>query len=887
MTDFTSKEVDDILNSDEEELVMEGDYDAQLESILEDGGDDLPHNDPLQGLPASSQPAHNTLFTADSDIPLRDNSQLETLMKDKKPRREAKAETVDPLDLLDRQERENLKKTDKPIIQQLNIKRNESRKLPIINLDDIKPISLKVTSNLYGMPTSLAVSTSFILIGTTQGILTQYEMDGIEIRCMKRGSEFGAVTALDISQDEQLAIAGYHNGQVGLWDLKSGSSLRASNAIHSTAVLAVRFWRAPNNRICVVTSDARGMISLVEYSKSLFSVNIQHRVLISGELRICPAIEPLFASNSPHPTDRYSILALGSTRKMALYTLYPSENLIYILEKPEGVREDAPVYLSWQRGMAPGDSNSTDPILAVGWERRLYLYRVSDGTQQGISMVATYDLESELKGMLWLGMDKILVMDSTQEILVYITTLLQKNPLEPKNPKAKVEQEALYIVQMVSQYYLLNALNKPIMTFHNSLKSNGREVYFLGTKGFHRARLLNWKEAIVKLIKDGCWLEVLSLGLDLYDRKELYVYDKPRTSAELLTLLKDVAQEYVRFGVQNEHKIPNTIEFCISIGATDLLFGEFYEYILMKSVDKKAINLFMDSLEPYIIADRVQTIPELMLGKMINHYLQINKPEIIEKLIMHLDPDLINPDFILPHCKEYRLTTASIFINTQSIKKSHINALKLLREVMRQHQTEDQRRYCVHKILWFLRMTIKGETFPSGRIEEELWPSEVVKLTEWLTRKTHLYELLEVDGVTPFQVIWLLYENGRPAEVLRTLGPTLHTDLLHVLEMACERLAGIYSQYTLFVAKVVSEKAAIIPKKECIKVANFLMAPPRQSLSYSEVYSRATAMSSEYAELQYNIEKKGTLILSMLRETEGFTDEEIESLLKVTLNTPQ
>jgi hypothetical protein len=887
MTDFTSKEVDDILNSDEEELVMEGDYDAQLESILEDGGDDLPHNDPLQGLPASSQPAHNTLFTADSDIPLRDNSQLEALMKDKKPRREAKAETVDPLDLLDRQERENLKKTDKPIIQQLNIKRNESRKLPIINLDDIKPISLKVTSNLYGMPTSLAVSTSFILIGTTQGILTQYEMDGIEIRCMKRGSEFGAVTALDISQDELLAIAGYHNGQVGLWDLKSGSSLRASNAIHSTAVLAVRFWRAPNNRICVVTSDARGMISLVEYSKSLFSVNIQHRVLISGELRICPAIEPLFASNSPHPTDRYSIFALGSTRKMALYTLYPSENLIYILEKPEGVREDAPVYLSWQRGMAPGDSNSTDPILAVGWERRLYLYRVSDGTQQGISMVATYDLESELKGMLWLGVDKILVMDSTQEILVYITTLLQKNPLEPKNPKAKVEQEALYIVQMVSQYYLLNAMNKPIMTFHNSLKSNGREVYFLGTKGFHRARLLNWKEAIVKLIKDGCWLEVLSLGLDLYDRKELYVYDKPRTSAELLTLLKDVAQEYVRFGVQNEHKIPNTIEFCISIGATDLLFGEFYEYILMKSVDKKAINLFMDSLEPYIIADRVQTIPELMLGKMINHYLQIHKPEIIEKLIMHLDPVLINPDFILPHCKEYRLTTASIFINTQSIKKSHINALKLLREVMRQHQTEDQRRYCVHKILWFLRMTIKGETFPSGRIEEDLWPSVVVKLTEWLTKKTHLYELLEVDGVTPFQVIWLLYESGRPAEVLRTLGSTLHTDLLHVLEMACERLAGIYSQYTLFVAKVVSEKAAIIPKKECIKVANFLMAPPRQSLSYSEVYSRATAMSSEYAELQYNIEKKGTLILSMLRETEGFTDEEIENLLKVTLNTPQ
>ena len=343
----------------------------------------------------------------------------------------------------------------------------------------------------------------------------------------------------------------------------------------------------------------------------------------------------------------------------------------------------------------------------------------------------------------------------------------------------------------------------------------------------------------------------------------------------------------VRFGVQNEHKIPNTIEFCISIGATELLFNEFFEYFQMKSADSKAINLFMDSLEPYIIADRVKTIPETMLAKMINHYLQIRKPEVIEKLILHLDPEQINPDLILPHCKDYRLTTASIFINTQSTKKSYINALKLLREVMRQHQTEEQRRYCVQKILWFIRMTVRGETFPNGRIEDNLWPNILLKVTEWLVKKTHLYELLEVDGVTPFQVIWLLYERGRPAEVLSSQAPTLHTDLLHVLEVSCERLSSIYPQYTLFVAKVVDQKTVTIPKKECIKVANFLMAPPRQSLSYSEVYSRTTSVSNEYAELQYDIEKKGSLILSMLRETQGFTEEEIETLLRTTLNTPQ
>jgi WD40 repeat protein len=104
--------------------------------------------------------------------------------------------------------------------------------------------------------------------------------------------EFEAVTALDISPDERLVVTGYHQGQVGLWSLRNGHSLKASNTIHHAAVLAVRCWRTPNKLLCAVTSDITGLISLVEYSKFLFSVNIKHRVLIAGELSVCPSYYP-------------------------------------------------------------------------------------------------------------------------------------------------------------------------------------------------------------------------------------------------------------------------------------------------------------------------------------------------------------------------------------------------------------------------------------------------------------------------------------------------------------------------------------------------------------------------------------------------------------------
>jgi hypothetical protein len=87
---------------------------------------------------------------------------------------------------------------------------------------------------------------------------------------------------------------------------------------------------------------------------------------------------------------------------------------------------------------------------------------VSDGTQQGVSLVGTYALESELKGVLWLGVDKLLALNQKFEICAYATALMQRNPADLLNPKAAFEQQEDYIAQLIPQYYLLNVLNQPI-----------------------------------------------------------------------------------------------------------------------------------------------------------------------------------------------------------------------------------------------------------------------------------------------------------------------------------------------------------------------------------------------------------------------------------------
>jgi hypothetical protein len=88
-------------------------------------------------------------------------------------------------------------------------------------------------------------------------------------------------------------------------------------------------------------------------------------------------------------------------------------------------------------------------------------------------------------------------------------------------------------------------------------------------------------------------------------------------------------------------------------------------------------------------------------------------------------------------------------------------------------------------------------------------------------------------------------------------------------------------------AKIAAQKAAIIPKRESIKAANFLMALPLQFSPFPEAHIRTSSLFSDYTELQCDIKKRGTLMLQILRGTEGFTDEEIDGLLEHAIDTPQ
>jgi hypothetical protein len=123
------------------------------------------------------------------------------------------------------------------------------------------------------------------------------------------------------------------------------------------------------------------------------------------------------------------------------------------------------------------------------------------------------------------------------------------------------------------------------------------------------------------------------------------------------------------------HKISHAIEFCISIESLDLLFIELFD-VFIDQGGPANMKLFMDNLEPFILNKEIKSIPSSILGKMMGYYLNAKSPQVLERIVLNLEPECIDPRYVLPACEEHNLLTTYIFISTHSVPKNFVSPLE-------------------------------------------------------------------------------------------------------------------------------------------------------------------------------------------------------------------
>jgi len=75
--------------------------------------------------------------------------------------------------------------------------------------------------------------------------------------------------------------------------------------------------------------------------------------------------------------------------------------------------------------------------------------------------------------------------------------------------------------------------------------------------------------------------------------------------------------------------------------------------------------------------------------------------------------------------------------------------------------------YIGYKILWVIRLFLAGKKFPSGNIRGTKWRTYIHDIMQFISNEEILKTLLNIDSEAFFQIISVLFIDGRPCELVK------------------------------------------------------------------------------------------------------------------------
>jgi len=658
-----------------------------------------------------------------------------------------------------------------------------------------------------GYPTCFSISTKYICIGTTHGYLMIFNFNQ-ELLSIIGGSicaDCGPVTATDIPTckvNEEWLLSGHQSGHILLWDISTGKPIKVIEKVHKNPVLHLKFF---SDGARFISSDSTGVTHIVTVMKGFMSIGIDQQLLLNGNLGPVLSIAPLLPGNYIHPTDKSNIVALSTSKKILIISA--SVDGVYILNnkitKPksavtvgqqQGTTNVIP-YLSWRRvtyQKSLGHTKPLEPILAIGWGTSVQLLQIVTAPNDikfmnpEFIVVAEYQTDCDICGLEWLDTQTILVMNSKDEMRVL-------------DPFALEEVESINVKSMDIVHH---SKFQGVYSFHNSIRTMKSRIYLLGRNGLFTAHILTWLERLSILIHNDQWFEALCLGLDFYQGKAKAttglssntIDSKIITCEKIVEILTQLCNHiFFTFTNQPEMLVGKTlipklylndmdpmieqlnifqqlalisIEFCITIKRTDLLFGEIFNYF----VEMGNTSWFLEFLEPYILNDRLTSLNPEVMQYFMSHYQDKGILIRAEQCVLHLDIASIDFHQTVVLCRRHGLYSALIYLYNKGLN-DYLTPMEDMMEQVITPKTidtcfddlDEDAKIVAYRMLLYLQYSLSGKAFPTGTIPKSRVDTLKFEIYEYLfLRNIHpedttpyprIYSLLKLDTTELLKIL--------------------------------------------------------------------------------------------------------------------------------------
>ncbi|CDO69139.1 hypothetical protein BN946_scf185042.g41 [Trametes cinnabarina] len=512
------------------------------------------------------------------------------------------------------------------------------------------------------------------------------------------------------------------------------------------------------------------------------------------------SMAPLPLGTSVHPTDAYNLIALLTPIKLVIVGLKPSPKTLYRRHREtdeEGASKSRfKGTLAWfpsvslsaeltsaserdgKRGQPDDSHPSSIPTLAYSWGNALSLLRVSeDKVTQTVKDAKTGKVSKVEVGRIvfeelgsWRASDDILALQwlNVNQIIVLTPSAFEIYDIRSFKLVERESFDAWTLVSPVLSHTTNGSLaySDAVSEVAHSVRVYKGKIFLLGQRGVQVGSLLTWADRILSYVSEGDFLSAIDLTRSYYvgeapGNRNGLPEDPEKLKAIVGQKLRELMTASARYAFSEERLVDGThvtqdgrgvdrtelfeglvttcARACMALNDYDFLFEDLFTYY----EDCGIAGIFLRQLEPFMLNGEIRHVPPRITQRLVALHDEDNRPELVERLIWHIDPDCLDVNQAITLCQRYHLYDALIYVYTRALQDYKSPVVELLGLLRRVRQWRRQRAEAsptsstfadeqaiepvilnAYKIYPFIADTLTGLTYPS---EEPLPEDEAFK----------------------------------------------------------------------------------------------------------------------------------------------------------------
>ena len=794
--------------------------------------------------------------------------------------------------------------------------------------------------------------------------------------CEKR-----SVVCMDISADGDFLISGYSNGYLALWDLHSTKCKKLITNVHKSCIVACKFIRNDKKKFELLSSDADGNVFKIIIKEGFLSTSVDSFFLIRHDIPIflinILKIEDDDKKFFPEFVKTQSlIVAFGCLDYIMVFMLEPESKRLFKFEKPKYFKDNYVPDINFGIGYVPNiveteymesildqtgnqsyiqgqsniDNSRPQIILAISWGKIIYLYclPVSNGVMYGFTCAGHYINTSAIIRMGFLSNSIIFFFDKQKFVKVINSSLITPGevrisadyempiPYFDSSRKPELEEGRIVDPDISFQTYVIDkAENTTKATYNNFILNLPKNIYVLAKKDFYHGRLLNWEQCLNNLQQNAEWMDALTLGLDIYLGKTTALADIPIEEnirkIKVGSVLKNLIHQYViihmgsdRGNILSADKtfqdrlnkcINICIEFCIEIDGIEFLLNS-----LQPIFDSKGYgDEFIQKLEPFILCDKIinQQLQQMTVSKIIDLYIKNKKFHVLSQILIHLDIQSIDIEYVKYICDQYNLFSPLIYVYSNGADEDYFHPIKKMFDCLEKAkeikpyvsyseclknysiaELETSKQYIGHKLIWYINLCLQGKKIPSSKIAnipETKFKKLVIKIIFWILSEDILTKLLLFDSSSIFLILTKIFEDDKIKNIIESkefdsyntpseMGDMIDLKPITIINLIIAKCKEINKNQILhdmyeFLARISVVKGINLNRPLIIEAGRFLLSFPnrdeKMTLSRGNV-----SMFTKY------IETISNLLIDMIDARKDLEEKDVATLLSESNSSP-